>query len=282
MLREVLATALLRAGQMVGRSLMAADLEASAMVFAPHPDDEVLGCGGTIQLMRAAGASVAVVIMTDGRASHAGLIPARDLVSIRRAESEQAAIQLGLSPADYVHLDFEDHRLDEVESAASDRVLQLLESFNPAQVFVPHRRDGLSDHVATFEIVCAALARRGKPVTIFEYPVWLWHRWPWTGSSGALGSWRALPRLVRDVASVAFGCRAFVDVKAVLPRKALALAAYQSQTERRAGFAKWPVLRDVAGGAFLSRLLSGREIFAKTRWTPGSRTQGRCSRPVAD
>src|SRR5687768_6580034 len=40
------------------------ELGRSAMVFAPHPDDETLGCGGTILQKRRAGASMRIVFMT--------------------------------------------------------------------------------------------------------------------------------------------------------------------------------------------------------------------------
>ena len=42
----------------------------AAMVFAPHPDDETLGCGGTVVKLRRAGVDVHIVFMTDGRHSH--------------------------------------------------------------------------------------------------------------------------------------------------------------------------------------------------------------------
>src|SRR4030065_330273 len=45
-------------------------LKSSAVIFAPHQDDETLGCGGTIMLKRKAGTPVACVFMTDGSTSH--------------------------------------------------------------------------------------------------------------------------------------------------------------------------------------------------------------------
>lgn len=36
------------------------------LVFAPHPDDETIGCGGTIALHRARNDQVKVIIVTDG------------------------------------------------------------------------------------------------------------------------------------------------------------------------------------------------------------------------
>lgn len=261
-----LARSVLSLGRLAsGAGLSADSLRADAIVFAPHPDDEVLGCGGTVALKVAAGARVRVVVMTDGRASHGHLLDAASLIKMRREEAERAAPHLGLRAADYVFLDFQDHHLHTQVPAATQRVQSLLKEFMPTQVFVPHRRDRLSDHVATFDIVSAALRAQGRPVTVFEYPVWLWHTWPWTTGKPHEGSpARAALRSLRDMAALAFGCRTQVDVQAVLPRKRAALAEYASQVSRRDGDPRWPVLADVSGGAFLGRFETGIEVFRKS------------------
>jgi LmbE family N-acetylglucosaminyl deacetylase len=261
-----LARSALSLGRLAAQPGLGTDgLGADAIVFAPHPDDEVLGCGGTVALKVAAGARIRVVVMTDGRASHGHLIDAPSLIKIRREEAERAAPHLGLSAGDYVFLEFQDHHLHLHTAAAKQRVQALLTDFNPAQVFVPHRRDRLSDHVATFDIVRAALRAHGKPVTVFEYPVWLWHTWPWTAGKPHEGSPpRAALRSLRDVAALAFGCRTRIDVHAVMHRKRAALAEYASQVSRRNGDPDWPVLADVSNGAFLGRFETGIEIFRQS------------------
>jgi hypothetical protein len=45
-----------------------------AIIFAPHQDDETLGCGGTIIRKKQAGANLQIVFMTDGCRSHAHLM----------------------------------------------------------------------------------------------------------------------------------------------------------------------------------------------------------------
>jgi LmbE family N-acetylglucosaminyl deacetylase len=258
-----LARSALSLGRLAARGgLDGEGLRADAIVFAPHPDDEVLGCGGTIALKVAAGARVRVVVMTDGRASHGHLIDAATLIRIRREEAERAAPHLGLGPQDYTFLDFQDHHLHVHAPEARLRVQQLVAEFAPVQVFVPHRRDRLSDHVATFEIVRDALQVLGKPVTVFEYPVWLWHTWPWTSGKPHEGATpMAALRTARDMAALAFGCRTRVDVRAMMDRKRAALAEYTSQMERRNGDPAWPVLADVSSGDFLERFDAGVEIF---------------------
>ncbi|MBN2645387.1 MAG: glycosyltransferase [Desulfuromonadaceae bacterium] len=64
------------------------------LAFAPHPDDEIFGCGGLLRLLHEQGADVQVVIVTDGARGGDG--PAAELTSLRAAESRAAAQQLGL------------------------------------------------------------------------------------------------------------------------------------------------------------------------------------------
>jgi LmbE family N-acetylglucosaminyl deacetylase len=268
--RRLLAGALLAINQLLSSSGLSRRVRnTSALVFAPHPDDEVLGCGGIIALKAQAGARVKVVVMTDGRASHRTLISEEDLVKMRRAEAKEAAVQLGLVANDYVFLEFEDHRLMQQRDAAIDWVLEIIDRFEPEEVYVPHRRDGISDHVETNWIVREALNRIKRSITLLEYPVWLWNCWPWTqsGENCAYGNiMRRALKMARDIVDVVFFCRARVVISDVLDRKGAALAAYRSQVQRFNGDPRWPVLADVAEGEFLRRFETDFEIFRRTNY----------------
>ena len=269
-MRRLVANGLLTINQLVSSKRFSHETEnASALVFAPHPDDEVLGCGGVIALKAQARARVQVVVMTDGGASHKGMIAADDLVRIRRAEADEAARRLGLA-ASYLFLGFEDHRLAEHHDVACDRVVESIVQFKPDEVYVPSRRDELGDHVETNGIVRRALNRVGNPVAIFEYPVWLWNRWPWTADNTRRGHGlvRGALRAASDVAEIVFACRTRIDVSRVLERKHAALAAYRSQVERPNGKPEWPILSDVAKGEFLRCFDSSVEIFRRTDYRP--------------
>jgi LmbE family N-acetylglucosaminyl deacetylase len=265
-MRENLAALLLRgAGSASHAPSPALDMKVRTLVFAPHPDDEVLGCGGTIALKVLAGAAVQVVIMTDGRTSHASFINAQTLVRMRHAEAIDASARLGLDASAYTFLDFEDNRLRDHATSAQQRVAEILARFDPEHVFVPHRHDRLPDHVATFDIVTSAVRAHDKSMTLFEYPVWLWNTWPWSanfprGRSMLLG----VPRLLRDVASLALGCRTRVDIRPVLQRKLDALAQYRSQVQRQQDDPRWPILSDVSEGSFIACFQTGTEIFRRT------------------
>src|SRR5947209_4351316 len=68
------------------REWSADELRQPALVFAPHPDDETLGCGGAIVRKKRAGAVVKIVVMTDGSASHPGQIDPDELKKLRAEE----------------------------------------------------------------------------------------------------------------------------------------------------------------------------------------------------
>lgn len=245
-------------------NLPALDPRASAIVFAPHPDDEVLGCGGTIALKALSGAALRVVIMTDGRTSHASFVDAATLARMRREEALQASQVLGLQPADYDFLEFEDSRLRDNARPAVERVARILDQLQPQQVFVPHSRDRIADHVATYNIVATAIRSYGKPLTLLEYPVWLWNTWPWSSTRPSLRSLLRAPSLARDIVQIAFGCTSRVDIRSVRNRKLDALAQYKSQMTRPPDVPNWPILADVSNGSFLACFAGDEEIFRRT------------------
>ncbi len=267
--RRLLAERLLAVNRLVSSGELSPQMHnTSVLVFAPHPDDEVLGCGGTIALKAQVGARIKVIVMTDGRASHRALIPENDLVKMRRAEAEDAALELGLSATDYIFLDFEDHQLHQHRSVAIDRVFAIIDLFEPDEIYLPHRRDRISDHVETNQVVRAAVSRIKKSVTLFEYPVWLWNSWPWTQGGiryASSGSVRQVLGMMRDIMELVFRCRTRVEVNGVLHLKQAALTAYRSQIQRFDGDPRWPILADVAEGEFLQRLeKTNVEIFRRT------------------
>ena len=159
----------------------ASELGRSAVVFSPHPDDESLGCGGTILKKKQAGATVKLVHVSDGGGSTT-LIPRDELTAMRKQESLNAGRVLGVD--DIYFLDFPDGHLGEHMPAAIERVAEILRQESPEEVFVPYCREPMkqaADHVAVTNIVLAALRRQPKPVTVWEYPVWFWLHWPWVG-----------------------------------------------------------------------------------------------------
>lgn len=238
----------------------------SAVVFSPHYDDEVLGCGGTIIRKRNAGAEVKLVFMTDGSKSHRHLMDEGRLSTIRARECIAAAAVMGVGAGDITRLNLEETCLEDYEAEAVSRVVQLLDEFRPRQVFLPFVGEPLlwsHDHVATTRIVHAALLQLGEEVEVYEYPVWFWSFWPWA----VLPTRGLRPRLRLARNSFSAGVQYFrdltcsVDISGVLEQKREALAQYESQMTQLLPDERWATLGGVAGGQFLPYFFQDYELF---------------------
>jgi LmbE family N-acetylglucosaminyl deacetylase len=143
-----------------------------AIIVAPHPDDEVLACGGLLQLLHAQHTRTILLAVTDGAASHPGsrqLTPA-DLARLRPQETAAALETLGV-PAQVLRARLPDGQVQANIEQLHALLLQLLRPEDT--VFVTWRQDGHPDHEACG--LAAALAARACRATLVEMPVWSWH-----------------------------------------------------------------------------------------------------------
>jgi hypothetical protein len=100
----------------------------SVVLVAAHPDDEVLGAGGTMAMLAAAGTRLRLIAVTDGEASH----PAADPEVIARVRTEESAAArdvLGARGADVVRLCLPDTGLAAREGELADRLGKLCAGF---------------------------------------------------------------------------------------------------------------------------------------------------------
>lgn len=142
------------------------DLPKRVLVVAPHPDDEVFGCGGMLAWHGRLGASVRVVVLSDGAAGDPGHRDER-IVETRRRESRAAGAVLGFS--DYRFLDLCDGHLGSVADLHA-RIARELDEFQPELVYGPSPQELHPDHRATSRALIAALAR-GPRRRVFLYGV---------------------------------------------------------------------------------------------------------------
>lgn len=250
----------------LARPLLEAELQRSAMVFAPHPDDETLGCGGTILRKRRVGAVVRLAFLTDGSASHAGLVSRAEMRALRIDEALAAAEALGVLAGDVSLMGLPDGELRAHHEEAVARVTALLEQYRPEQLFIPARRAEHPDHVATNAIVHEAVRRVGRVATLFEYPVWLWRHWPAVALPDTREQARAV--LVSSLRA-GFGLRLLSEFRTSVPirdfvdQKQRALARHASQMRRRDGDPRWRTLGDVSQGEFLDCFFQEQEVFRR-------------------
>jgi len=149
--------------------------KARVAVLAPHMDDEVLGCGGTIARHAAAGSDITVTFLTDGR--RGGVAPPgegdepgqQDIVSVRKAEARCAAQILGVRTLNF--LDAEDSRLSSDTRVAS-RLRKVLEHERPDIVYLPFFLERHPDHRATNEVLLAATRGTSLRFECRGYEVW--------------------------------------------------------------------------------------------------------------
>jgi LmbE family N-acetylglucosaminyl deacetylase len=147
------------------------------LVVSPHPDDDVIGCGGTLAWLAERGTPCTVAYVTDGSRSHPGstaFAPER-IARIREGEARRALRQLGVRVAP-VFLRETDGSLATLDDARRTRlsaaIATLIERTAAAVVFAPWRRDVHADHVAVAGLVDAALAGVSRRPALFAYSVW--------------------------------------------------------------------------------------------------------------
>lgn len=152
-------------------------MKKKTVVFAPHPDDETLGCGGTIAKRISEGDEVKIVVMTDGRHAFLKVLgiesdpTPEELALIRRKEVTNAARTLGLQEENILFLGFEDGTLDIHEKEAEEKVKEILQKYRPVEVFYPYKKDYNPDHRAANCIIRKSLEELGLTPKLYQYSI---------------------------------------------------------------------------------------------------------------
>ncbi len=123
------------------------------MVFAAHPDDELIGCGGSMRKHINLGNDVRVVYLTSGEAGNLKYSK-EELASIREKEAENGLGILGVK--DFSFLRNKDGYL-EANSENLIKIVELIRKYKPDIVYLPHSEEAHQDHRTTYDLVSKAI-----------------------------------------------------------------------------------------------------------------------------
>jgi LmbE family N-acetylglucosaminyl deacetylase len=228
------------------------DAPGPTVIVAPHPDDEVLGCGGIIALLQQAQIPLRIVVVSDGAASHPGSLryPPPALSALRRAESLAGLACLGVEAEQVTFLGLPDGAVPRGDAPADARAVALargtLLGWPVAQtVLLPWRRDPHDDHRASRSLFACALDSMPSAIRRIEYPIWAMVH-PGPGD---------LPR--HDEARIWR-----LDIGPVQERKRAAILAHRSQTTALIDDAE---IGECLTQAVLERFFQPWELFIEVR-----------------
>lgn len=191
----------------------------TTLVIAPHADDESLGCGGTMALLRQAGMPVYVLLVSDGSMSHPNSkkYPAEKLTQLRENELLSAVEVLGVPAGQVYFTRLKDsqvpHQDNEGFNEGAQAIADVIKDVKPQTILMPWRRDPHPDHRATWQLVKKAIEVTALSCRMLEYLVWLWERADVQDLplAGEMKTWK-------------------VDITSALNLKHQAIAAHVSQT----------------------------------------------------
>lgn len=143
-------------------------VKGTALVVAPHPDDEILGCGGVVVAHREQGVDVHVAVMTDGGLGNPGGEGGPEYVALRKQETLRALDLLG--GAQHHFLDYADGALRDNWEPVEDLV-GLMDRVRPKTLLVPSPYEVHPDHRATSLIAFRAVRAAAEPTEILCYEV---------------------------------------------------------------------------------------------------------------
>jgi len=203
--------------------MKAADLQifGTTVVVAPHQDDESLGCGGTIALLRQLGLPVHVIFVSDGSRSHPNSkkYPAEALRKLRETEALTALQILNVPVGNTFFMWLKDTAVPDGHSpdfdAAVQQMLEELKRIQPKTILVTWEKDHHPDHRSSWQILNKAVSKLDQKPRVLQYLIWIWE----------LGN-------QKDVSHNQNLKWFYVNIKAVEEVKKRAIAAHASQVSR--------------------------------------------------
>ena len=141
------------------------------LVISPHPDDETIGCGGTLRRHVVSGETVRVIFLTSGEQSGPDIPPSVTRV-IREREAQNAAEIIGYRDLEFWH---QPDGLLQATRDLSEKLVGVIEAWRPDIIYVPHSDEQHSDHRAAARLVRRSLQRLAADLArpqVLTFEVW--------------------------------------------------------------------------------------------------------------
>jgi len=132
------------------------------LVFAPHPDDETIGCGGTLLKFKHDNSLIKVVLVTKGELFK----PANEADDFRLKEFREALKSLQID--DFICLNYQDGNIP-ISGKILDEYLKIYNDFLPTAIFLPSLSDQHIDHVNVTRGVLKALENNLQFHTVLNF-----------------------------------------------------------------------------------------------------------------
>lgn len=142
-------------------------IQGPLLIVSPHPDDDVIGCGGLIQQAVAQGEFVHTVHLTSGENGAPGTDPAV-VAEWRERDARQAGQLLGVSTVTFFE---EPDGALAIHDALKQRLRDVIGFHRPRTLLVPHSFEAHPDHIMATELVQQIMPSL-VGVEVLQYEVW--------------------------------------------------------------------------------------------------------------
>lgn len=139
------------------------------LVISAHPDDEVLGMGGTIKKLAKKGNIIHLCVVSEGASAQ---YMDKKMIEVRRKACMQSSKLLGIKKIDF--LNFSDMKLDSIpQIEINKKIEEIISKFKPEIVFTTPNNDVNKDHQVVHEctlVACRQYVSKVKKIIAYEIP----------------------------------------------------------------------------------------------------------------
>lgn len=187
----------------------------NVLCFSPHPDDEILGCGGSLIKALSIGCEVHVCYLSLGEYGNPKFKP-KQLAAIRKKEALTVSKFLGIPLKNIIFLGIADNQISRHDLKSIKEIIRLVRIIKPDLVYLPHELEQSFDHSEANGLIMRALDMAGSN-NFFEFGKCAW----WVKSVLAYEVWTPLERYQYTE-----------DISDFIDKKIGALKIYKSQTSQ--------------------------------------------------